>query len=84
MNSPRTPSPLRFGIAALGWVAAMVILLIGGIVGGNGKTLLTGLAIGLLALSLVYIFLQIVYLNRAQKGSGPRTADREPGPRRPR
>jgi predicted lipid-binding transport protein (Tim44 family) len=84
MNSFQAPSYLRFAVAALGWVAAMVMLLIGGVVGGTGRVALTAAAVVLLVLSMAYIGLQVFYLNRAQKGSRPRTADRDPGSRRPR
>ena len=84
MNSPRAPSPapLRIAVAAGSWVAAMALLLIGGIVGGTGRVVLTTAAIGLLFFSLVYIGFQVWHLNRLQKGPGPRTADRNPGSRR--
>jgi hypothetical protein len=62
----------------------MAMLLIGGIVGGTGRIALTVAAIVLLLLAVAYVGLQVWYLNRAQKGSGPRTAGRDPGPRRPR
>ena len=84
MNSHQAPSSLRLAVAALGWVAAMAMLLLGGIVGGTGRVALIVAAIALLLLSVAYIGLQVWYLNRIQKGSGPRTADRAPGSRRPR
>ncbi|MGD0448081.1 MAG: hypothetical protein ABSB36_05620 [Candidatus Dormibacteria bacterium] len=84
MNSPQPPSSLRFIVAALGWVVAMALLLIGGIVGGTGRVALTAAAILLLLLSVAYIGLQVWYLNRVQKTSGPRTAGRTPGSRRSR
>ena len=84
MNSPQAPSPLRVAVAALGWIVAMAMLLIGGIVGGTGRIALTVAAIVLLLLAVAYVGLQVWYLNRAQKGAGPRTAGRDPGPRRPR
>jgi predicted lipid-binding transport protein (Tim44 family) len=84
MKSPQAPSSLRVAVAALGWIAAMAMLLIGGIVGGTGRVALTAGAIVLLVLSVAYIGFQVWYLNRAQKGSRPRTADRDPGSRRPR
>ena len=62
----------------------MAMLLVGGVVGGTGRVALTAVAIVLLVLSVAYIGFQVLYLNRAQKGSGPRTADRDPGSRRPR
>jgi membrane protein YdbS with pleckstrin-like domain len=84
MNSHQAPSSLRLAVAALGWVAAMAMLLLGGIVGGTGRVALTAAAIVLLLLAVAYIGLQVWDLNRIQKGSGPRTADRDPGSRRPR
>ena len=84
MKSPQAPSSLRVAVAALGWIVAMAMLLIGGIVGGTGRVALTAGAIVLLVLSVAYIGFQVWYLNRAQKGSRPRTADRDPGSRRPR
>jgi predicted lipid-binding transport protein (Tim44 family) len=84
MNSPQAPSPLRVAVAALGWIVAMAMLLVGGIVGGTGRIALTAAAIVFLLLSVAYIGLQVWYLNRAQKGSRPQTSGRDPGPRRPR
>lgn len=84
MNSHQPPSSLRLAVAALIWVVAMAMLLLGGIVGGTGRVALTAAAIVLLLLAVAYIGLQVWYLNRIQKGSGPRTADRDPGSRRPR
>jgi hypothetical protein len=62
----------------------MALLLIGGIVHGTGQVALTAVAIVLLLLAVAYVVLQVWYLNRIQKGGDPRTADRDPGSRRPR
>jgi len=82
MYAPPPPSPLRFAFAVLGWLVAMGLLLAGGIVGGTGRIVLTVLAIVLLVLAVAYVGLQVWYLSRAQRG--PRAADPQPDPRRPR
>ena len=69
--------------AVVAWLIAMAMLLTGGIVGGTGRILLDVLAIVLLVLAVAYVGLQVWYLTRAQRDSGPGGA--HPGrERRPR
>lgn len=74
MYAAPSPSPLRFVFAALAWVVAMALLLIGGVVKGTGQAVLTVLAIVLLVLAVAYVGLQVWYLNRAQSRPGPAAA----------
>ncbi len=53
------------------WIVAMVMLLLGGIVGGTGRVVLTAASIVFLLLAVAYIGLQIWYLNRLSRGPGP-------------
>jgi hypothetical protein len=84
MYAPPSPSPLRFAVAAVAWLVAMAMLLLGGIVKGTGQAVLTVLAIVLLVLAVAYVGLQVWFLARAQKSPGPAAAKPDREARRPR
>ena len=82
MNGSPSPSRLRIAFATLVWVAAMAMILLGGIVGGTGRVVLTVFGIVLLLLAVAYIGLQVWWLNRVQQRARASQSDRGSPPRR--
>ncbi|MGA2282101.1 MAG: hypothetical protein ABSH07_00230 [Candidatus Dormibacteria bacterium] len=82
MNGSPSPSRLRIAFATLVWVAAMAMILLGGIVGGTGRVVLTVFGIVLLLLAVAYIGLQVWWLNRVQQRARASQSDPGSPPRR--
>ncbi|MGP8160812.1 MAG: hypothetical protein ACLQGJ_06265 [Candidatus Dormibacteria bacterium] len=82
MNGSPGPSRLRIAFATVVWVVAMAMILLGGIVGGTGQVVLAVFGIVLLLLAVVYIGLQVWWLNRLQQRSRASPSDPGSPPRR--
>jgi hypothetical protein len=76
MYAPPRTSPLRFAIAAVTWLVAMALVLLGGVVGGTGRVVLTIVGIVLLVAAVAYVGLQLWWLARLQQRSRPSDRDR--------
>lgn len=79
MSTSQRPSGGRVVISILGYVIALGLIAVGGIVHGSGQTALTVAGIVVLILSVLFVGLQLGMLEWLRHRARPRTGDRHRG-----